>query len=206
MNQSTWYKSRLLLLKFCTFASAVTLFYIFTKPEKDSLANFSLLGQWESIKPVKLELRNEPIERKKYQTRGEQNLNIETLIFPNFGGNSPRVIELHIKPDLKPEDLTIVEDKKVGSYALFNHNNSSYLTACVHSTGKTAFNSQQLGQLANYNIGSRIVPWILGLSDIRDWRCLWVNMSIDLKDISQAEANRLLQNKLYSILPKNKLE
>ena len=206
MNQLTWDKSRLLLLKFCAFASAITLFYVFAKPEKDPFADFSLLGQWESMKAIELQWIDKPVARKKYQTRGEKNLNIETLMIPNFGGNSPRIIELYIEPDLEPKDITVVNDKKIGSFGLFNRDNSSYLTTCVHPTGQTAFNRQQFSQLAHHNIRSRIVPWILGLSDIRDWRCLWVNMSIDLTGISQAEANKILQNKLHSIVPKNKLK
>ena len=206
MNQLMWDKSRLILLKFCTFALAATLLYIFTKTDRDPFAKFSALNQWDSIKTDSIQFYNNDIEGKQYQNKNNHNLKIDVLLMPSFDGNIYNLIKSYLELDLQPDDLTVVEDKKVGFYGLFERNNSAYLSTCIHPQGRTVFNKQQLTKLVNDNLHGRIASWILGLSDFRDWRCFWVSMSVDLKDIGDREANTLLQNELHSIILENEFE
>ncbi|MGD1918748.1 MAG: hypothetical protein ACFCAD_07570 [Pleurocapsa sp.] len=55
-------------------------------------------------------------------------------------------------------------------------------------------------------MASRIVPWVLGLSDFRDWRCYWINMSVDLENITPKEATQLLQKRLFDLISQTKFK
>ncbi len=45
-----------------------------------------------------------------------------------------------------------------------------------------------------------MLPWILGLSDLRDWNCLWVNISLSLHNITKDKTLLLLQQKLFDLV------
>ena len=206
MNQLIWDKSRLVLLKFCTFAFAATLLYIFTKTDKEPFADLAVLEQWDSIKTNLIKFYDDDVRGKQQIDRSNHNLKTEVFLMPSFDGNIYRLIKSYLKFDLQPKDITVVEDKQVGSYGLFERDNTAYLSTCIHPQGKTVFNGQQLTELVNKNLRGRTISWIFGLSDFRDWRCFWVSMSVELKDISDREATTLLQNELHSIVSKNKFQ
>ena len=206
MSQLTWNKSRLLLLQLCSVAMVGALFYIVFKPEPDKFRELPNLSSWESIDTDKVKIGYYEIEGKKTQEKGNHNLAMEVILIPILHGDNLEIIRNHPKLQLKPQDLTIVEDKDIGSYGLFTKNNSAHLSTCLHPQGKTAFNRQQFTEVVNHNLAGRIVPWVLGLSDFRDWRCFWVNISVDLENITEEKATNLLQQKLLEVINQSKFK
>ena len=207
MNLLFTQKSRCLWLKGFTFTLIVILIYIFLKPEKDRFADMPGFQNWESIDTDKLKELNSSdlVYGKRLQEVKNHNFAIDVLLFPAFNNSNLKLIELYLGYKLKSKDLTIFNNKDFGSYGLFTKNNSTYLSTCLHPQGKVAFTQQHQAELANNNLHGRILPWILGLSDLRDWRCFWINMSVDLDSLTEQEAIRLLQNKLLAIISTNNL-
>jgi len=207
MNSLPWSKSRSFLLQLCILAIATASVYIIVKPEKDSFSDLTI-DEWQSIDngENKFKFEDKPVEGKKYEEASNNNLLVEVFFIPamNLGGLD--LIQQYFNFKSKPENIKITEDSSIGSYGLFTKDNSAYLSTCIHPEGKTAFTKQQFSELANYNIRSRIFPWILGLSDLRDWRCFWVNMSVNLDGIDEGKASKLLQKKLLSIVSETKFQ
>lgn len=110
------------------------------------------------------------------------------------------MISQSLELESAPQNLTIRKNKNIGSYGLFSQGNKTYLTTCIHAQGKTAFTSEDFAKLSNYNLRSRLFPWILGLSDLRDWSCLWVKMSISIDNITEEKADELLQQRLLDLV------
>ena len=204
MNALSWSKSRLLLLKFCSVALVATVFYIFLKPQQNVLHNLYISNQWEAISDHEIETIDLGNEGKKYKDKKNYNLELEVFVIPILRGDVWVLIKSYLGFSLTSQDLTVVKDKKIGSYGLFTKNNSTYLSTCIHPQGKAAFNSKEFTKLVNYNLRDRIIPWVLGLSDLRDWRCFWVNMSVDLEDINEQEATKILQERLAHIISQSK--
>ena len=207
MNSLPWSKSRSFLLQLCILAIATASVYIIVKPEKDNFSGLTI-DEWQSIDngENKLKFEDRLVEGKKYEEASNNNLSVEVFFIPAMNKGSLDLIQQYFNFKPKPENIKITEDSSIGSYGLFTKDNSAYLSTCIHPEGKTAFTKQQFSQLANNNIRSRIFPWILGLADLRDWRCFWVNMSVSLDNINEGEAGELLEKKLFSIVPKTKFQ
>ena len=200
MNILNWQKSRLVILSCCSFTILVALIFLFNKSDKYEFPKNIALQQWESINTEKITFHDKQIEGRKYQQEKNHNLDIEIYYIPSDRGENSRLIRQYLELESDPQNLTVKENKNIGSYGLFSEGNKTYLTTCIHSQGKTAFTSQQFAELANHNLNSRLFPWILGLSDLRDWSCLWVNMSVSLNNITEEKASLLLQQQLFDLV------
>ena len=132
------------------------------------------------------------------------NLDINIYHIPNYITNdsedNSKLIRQYLELESEPKNIIVKKDRNIGSYGLFSEGNKTYLTTCIHSQGKTAFTYQQFAELANHNLHRRLLPWILGLSDLRNWNCLWVNISLSLQDITEDQASLLLQQKLFDLV------
>ncbi len=144
-------------------------------------------------------------EGRKYKEE-KHNLGMEIYFVPNSPGETLSLMNQYLELQLKPEDVALKSDSQIGSYGLLNKNNRTYLDTCIHSNGKTTFTPQQFSELANNNLSSRLLPWIFGLSDLRDWSCLWVNMSVSTDDVTEDEAAGLLEQKLFTLLSETKFD
>ena len=200
MKLPDWKKSRLLMLCCCNFAIVVGLVFLFNKSKPDSFPQNIALQEWELINTQKISYKEQSLEGRKYQQTENHNLEIEIYYIPNYLLGNSRLIRQYLELESAPQDLSIREDNNIGSYGLFSEGHKIYLTTCLHIQGKTAFTSQQFAQLANHNLHSRLLPWIFGLSDLRNWSCLWVNMSISLDNISEEKASFLLEKRLFDLV------
>ncbi len=204
MNTLSWRNSRLLLLRICSVALVGTVSYIFLKPQQDVFHNLSISNQWETVDRHEIEIVYQVTEKKEYREKNNHNLGLEVILIPILREDVLTLIKSHLGFNLKSQDLKVIEDKDIGSYGLFTQNKAAYLSTCIHPQGKTAFSNKQFTELATHNLRDRILPWVLGLADFRDWRCFWVNISVDLEDISEKEATKLLQEKLAYIVSQSK--
>lgn len=200
MNQPFGQQSRLILLKSCALAVAINLVYLISKPSQDKFFELPNVSQWNAITTKHVKDKSLKLDTREYQNREEHNLSVKVSLDPTFQGGNLSLIKSYLGFDLKPQDLSVVEDEKLGHYGLFVQDKTAYLSTCIHSQGKTAFTLEQFSKLANHNLRDRIFPWIFGLSDLRDWRCFWVNTSVDLAEITELEANVILKNKLSSLM------
>ena len=122
------------------------------------------------------------------------NFTVETRYFANaVRGNLGLINNYGEIDDVSPSQVEVNHKAETGYYGVFTHQNKAYLTTCLRPQGKSVFTAQQLADAANENMSRRILPWLLGTADLRDWSCLWVNMSVSLTDLTQEEAYRLLQ-------------
>ena len=199
MIQLNWQKSRLLILGSYSFAILVSAVFVLTKPNQNKFPKSIVLDRWETIKTDKFNDEHKLTEGRKYKEE-KHNLGMEIYFIPNSRGETLSLMNQYLELQLKPEDIAVKSDSQIGFYGLLNKNNQTYLDTCIHSSGKTAFTPQQFSQLANNNLSSRLLPWIFGLSDLRDWSCLWVNMSVSTDDVTQEEAAELLKQKLFTLL------
>ncbi len=71
----------------------------------------------------------------------------------------------------------------IGFYQVFSDQNRAYLSACINPQGDTTVTGIQFRENRNaHDLRlDRIAPWLFGRSNLRDFRCLWVNFSTPLK-------------------------
>lgn len=67
----------------------------------------------------------------------------------------------------------------VGYHLIFDHQNRTYLTACVNPRGISTVTKEQFDDNASSEVMNRevIISWLLGQNDLRDRRCLWTLIS-----------------------------
>ena len=200
MNVLNWQKSRLVSLICCSFTILVALLILSNKSDKYGFPQNIAWQEWESINTKKIRPNDEQIEGRKYQQETNHNLDMEVYYIPNSRGDNSKIISQYLELDSYPKNLTIKQNINIGSYGLFSEGNKAYLTTCVHAQGKIAFTNQQFAELVNHNLRSRLLPWILGLSELRDWDCLWINMSVSLDHITEEKAALFLQEQLYDLV------
>ena len=199
MNLLDWQKSRLIILRYCSLTILVALVFLCTKSDKYIFPQAQALKQRGIVEPTKILAQNNSLEGRRLQKAEEHNLAIEIYHIPINNLGNQKLIDQYLDLNLGSSNLTIRENENIGSYGLFSSGNKIYLTTCIHSQGKIAFTHQQFAKLANHKLKHRLLPWIFGLSDLRDWSCLWVNMSVSLDNINQEEASLLLQQQLFDL-------
>lgn len=129
----------------------------------------------------------------------ETGVTIEMRYVPNVvGGNLSLISQYGEIENLSLAQVEVNQNAETGYYGVFTHQDRAYLTTCLRPQGKSVFTAQQLSDAANQNLKRRILPWLLGTADLRDWSCLWVNMSVSLEDLTQEEAYLLLQEQWRS--------
>ena len=128
---------------------------------------------------------------------GDRILEIEMRYITYTDGNLKKYLQTHKKIDTL---LSIKQQPDIGFYGLFANEEKAYLTSCLNPRGPSTVTAAQFSHNRNtYDLQwHRILWWMLGRSDLRQWNCLWVNLSIPLDGFSQEET--------YSILEQSWLE
>ncbi|MEY2978726.1 MAG: hypothetical protein ACO31I_03195 [Prochlorotrichaceae cyanobacterium] len=95
-------------------------------------------------------------------------------------------------------------DAEIGYFGEFVYQNRAYLSACILPEGGTVFNSSQHQQSRNILIKNpqHILLWIIGLRDLRDWQCLWTNLSLPIQGVAielPVEADQITPKDLAKI-------
>lgn len=198
MSKST----RLLILRCCSLGILITLgIKLLVKSSTDEFPKNLAGNRWESIDIESSRDHSLIKEGKRYQEKIlGNNLTTEIYYIPNNIVGNKRLIQEHQQLEYSVENITVFKKNNLGYYGLVTEDNQTYLNTCIHPEGKTAFTRSQFANLANQNLKSRFVPWLLGVSDLRDWRCFWVNMSLSLDNISEQEASEILQKQLLKLV------
>ncbi|MDJ0531689.1 MAG: cyanoexosortase A system-associated protein [Xenococcaceae cyanobacterium MO_207.B15] len=202
MNDKYWQEARLLILGCCSLGIFLTLgIKLLAKPSVYKFPENLTLDKWESISTDKIKYYGENLQGKRYQPESSANrITVEVYYIPNNSQGNKSLIQQYRELESYPENIAIIKDNNLGYYGLFTEDNHTSLTSCIHPQGKTAFTSQQFANLANQNLKSNLLPWILGVSDLRDWSCFWVNMSVSLENITEEKAYTILQKQLLTLV------
>ncbi len=201
-----WKKLRLWLLAivFAFVMLAVGKASLYPNVPNDSISPFTFptnvpLEQWQLVESVPLPTPDVPkyFGGQEYRYKKDNlTLNIEMrYLIPDNGGVENLLRNLTpIK--LVPGKLDLLNKEGIGDYALFLYEGRSYLSACINPRGNSTATSEQYRRNRNsYDFQvSRIIPWLLGKDNMRDFRCLWANMSFPVNNLSQKEAYQVLEN------------
>lgn len=207
MINLNWQKSRLVVLATYSGAMAIALLLVLTKPNQNPFPKSAVWDDWKAIETDRLSYYDRLFPGRKYQpSLDKDNLDIEIYMIADSRGETLNLMNQYWQTQLKPSDIVVKSDSEIGSYGFLNKGDRTYLNTCIHTDGKTAFTPAEFSQLANANLKSRLVPWIFGLSDLRDWDCFWVNMSIPSNNRTIDDAGILLEQKLLALLKEAKFE
>jgi cyanosortase A-associated protein len=111
--------------------------------------------------------------------------------------------ELAVKTLLAAPDgaaLPSLEERQqpgIGFYALGTEHSEAFLSACISPSGETTVTGEQF-RANRQPQPNRVLLWLLGLEPLRDNRCLWVYLSLPLKDAAPDTAYLLLENAWFS--------
>ncbi len=83
---------------------------------------------------------------------------------------------------LKPKEF-VRRRSDSGIYALFEAHGKAYLSTCVNAQGPTTVTREQfLANRTTYDLKpDRLLPILIGQANIRDSRCLWINLSMPVQ-------------------------
>jgi cyanosortase A-associated protein len=198
MINSNWQRLQPIVLGSYSIAIAVAILLVLIKPSQDPFPQDLTLKEWQEITSDRLNYGHKIYQGRK-QKRAKHALETEVLFIAASDGDNLSLINQYKAIALTPQDILVKSRAGIGFYGLWAQNNRTHLNTCIHPSGQTAFTPQQFGQLANGNLRSRILPWLFGFQDLRDWGCLWVNMSVANNNLSQKETQELLEQNLIAL-------
>lgn len=202
-----WKKLRILIL----FMTASGVFFVlfksfgsprFLEPKVGNIAfpeTVSLRGwQQEASFPVENQLSNstEKVSGRHYRyIQNNLPLDVEMRYLYHSNGDVQRLVKEFTQLDTRQLSAEMRQRKGVGFYGVFVHQEKGSLSACINPQGYSTFNARQFlqNQITPDVILKRFLPWLIEGKNLRDRRCLWVKLSVPLKDSS-------IDDKTYSTL------
>ena len=164
----------------------------FTFPEKVPLSG------WKQVRSHALEFpsSNEltPIASRSYQYLSPDGLtlNIQMRYLNTAKADIPNLLRKYIG-DTSISQITHQEG--MGAIALGNHQNRSYLSACINPQGPSTVTSDQFLQtklVTGKNLNG-FLGWLWGKSNLLDQRCLWSHLTLSVPSGNQ-NSQKTLQN------------
>jgi cyanosortase A-associated protein len=149
------------------------------------------------------------IARRYQYTQGDRSLNVEMRYIPISYGQIVALIPAYTAIGSREFISDTAADlqesnQSIGAYNLFTYQNKAYLSACITPQGQTT--ADQVTFLANLkatqSLKANLLPWALGKKPLRDRRCLWTHMYMDLggsQNISEQQAYETLEASLGNL-------
>ncbi len=195
-----WKRSRLPLLIGILVAIVVTLGHSLLQPflsgNVPTLPSSPALPHWELIAETPLDRKPvdylQYVTGKRYTYRSrDQLLNIDMHYLANTDGNVAALLPDFMSPPLAVATAPprLLQQPGGGFYSLSTDRKYAYLSACINPRGGSTVTREQFAQnRKTYDLKvDRLLPWLLGRADLRDWRCLLTQLSI-ATDSSAPEA------------------
>ena len=116
----------------------------------------------------------------------------------------PRLQGIILPENLDRLPQPLLQPTGSGDLAQLLYNDRLHQASCLLPTGELAFSYQAQNNLRNYHATQplTVLRWILGFGDLRDWRCIWLSLSIPVNaTIDQATAQEVLQQFWSSWIP-----
>jgi cyanosortase A-associated protein len=156
------------------------------------------LASWQPLESVPLEENKEAnlISGRLYAyQQNNRLLEIEMRYVIKTNGNVQRMEEQYRHQKISPGPLTIHHQEGIGFYGLAATPDRAYLSSCINPYGGSTVTGEQFRNNRNtYDLRvSRLVPWLLGQEELRDFRCLWTLLSIPLEDTTAEQAYPVLE-------------
>lgn len=162
------------------------------------------LASWKSLPSQPLDSQypvpSELISSRSYRySKANVTLTIEMRYAIEKGGGIIEFVKHYTPVNSSAMGIGTREDRyqeSTGFYTLFTNKNTAYLLSCINPRGGSTIRSEQFNSNRyRYDLNfNRIVNWVVGKGNIRDMRCLWTQLSIPLKQISQNQAYSLLES------------
>ncbi|WP_017714667.1 hypothetical protein [Prochlorothrix hollandica] len=185
-------------------------------PDRLDLTSSSFSLEWQEKETLKLDIDSEPTaqynlepwEGKRYIFRSslenhhdDQAELFVDVFFPNFDQQAPLATQSFLKLILKDLGSDVELDLKtdyhslMGNYVEFIYQDRAYLTTCIPPQGQTLINTQQQFEAQGLQNKTPIdwLQWLAGIKDLRDWRCIWINISIPISSEQSDPQVELLQ-------------
>ncbi len=132
-----------------------------------------------------------------YQQQGTEVTAALRFFSPTFGN-----IEHYVKKtDDPPLQKAYAQGKTsylpdLGTYRLFNDQETAYLSACLTPEGESTINVAAYVNKTNRGIFNweTLIPRLLGQRSLRERRCLWVHLSTPLQQDSPEDSYRRLES------------
>jgi cyanosortase A-associated protein len=180
------------------FAKAI----LFPNPDQPKTNTFVFpeevpLEQWqESVaNPVELTKKNSQLLAQKHYryVKNGLPLDVEMHYLQNFFYAD---IAAYIKQNLAITSSAVVRQQKgIGYYGLGVDKQKAYLSTCINPRGYSTFTHPQFrdNRYSKDISFNRIVPLLQGRESLIDKRCLWVHLSIPLRNSSPEAAYQVLE-------------
>ncbi|MCM1984891.1 cyanoexosortase A system-associated protein [Lyngbya confervoides] len=191
MNFKLGLRNSLSILVF--FSSVFVLVKVTVAPATDTqkadpfaFPNQIQLSQWQALPSQRLLTQDIGLSkylggrRYQYQKNGTSLL-IELYHFTNSDGE----VKQFLKNKISSPSPLIQHKKNTGYYGLFTDQKRAYLSACINPSGNSTLTKRQFKQNRNtYDPAMRLLPWLLGKSNLIENRCMFVLLSTPLKQDS----------------------
>ena len=158
------------------------------------------LKEWQQIATNSVANKNnnypEEISVKNYRyIQNNLPLDIEMRYLSSSDGNVQKIFKRSKQLGAAQLSTNVHQQFSIGSYGLLTHQNKASLTACINPKRNSTFKAEQFVQnQMNFNVlSTRFIPWLFYGESLRDRRCLWVNLSVPLKDSSPQNAYLTLE-------------
>ncbi|MCT7968579.1 cyanoexosortase A system-associated protein [Laspinema sp. D1] len=207
MQKMYWKPLRIFLLAL-TFSSVLVVVgksLLYSNPDKGPSADFSFppdipLTEWQPLESDSLPVQNTSnlISARVYRYQHQQNkfsLDIEMRYVIDTDGDIKTMLNKHLNSETYPGKLTIHHQEGIGFYGLAATTERAYLSSCINPYGGSTVTAEQFRNNRNtYDLQvSRLVPWLLGQQELRDFRCLWTVLSMPLEDTTAEQAYPVLE-------------
>ncbi len=164
------------------------------------------LPQWQMLDSVQLKIPNDEnfIASRRYRYKQNSTLlNIDMHYIINSSGDVKDFLKKHIVSKRTSAPMLMRQKAGMGFYALLTYQGNSYLTSCINPRGGSTVTFDQFRQNRNtYDLqAGRLLLWLLGLTELRDWRCLWSVLSVPVETGNAEEAYPILESAWFSWFP-----
>ncbi|HEY9614615.1 cyanoexosortase A system-associated protein [Allocoleopsis sp.] len=161
------------------------------------------LPQWQLLDSMPLKITNDPNFLASRRYRYQQSpilLTIDIHYIVNSSGDVKDFLQKHIFSQQAASSVAIRQKVGVGFHALFSYQGKAYLSSCMNPRGGSTVTFDQFRQNRNtYDVKpGRLILWLLGFQELRDFRCMWNMLSVPLEKTKPEEAYSILENAWFS--------
>lgn len=169
----------------------------FTVPQTVSLLGWKL----KKSHPINENYQNFQSGREYQYHQNQTTIEVEVRHLVNTDGDVKKYLQVYRSMSL-PQPPLIRSQPGIGFYGLVTEGDRAYLSACLNPRGESTFTGIQFGRNRNtLDLQlDRILPWLLGTVELRDYRCLWVTLSI-VTEGSPEQDYRVLEAAWFSLYP-----
>ncbi len=193
--QTNWQKTRVSLLGVLLLSILGVLIYQILFPTEtensdDNTQSIEIpdtvpLSNWKLVnsRPLKFSQTDDDVKAvpgKIYQYTNDQEVLNAEIRYEKYRGSFNHFLIIDMGMPAATINPDIYYEKGVGHYALFEHEDTTYLGSCINGKGEATVTLNQYNKnryLRGWGL-TRSFLWLIGEEDLVEYRCLWTIMSI----------------------------